>query len=559
MKQEFENARVKGFLHADGRRMVNGCGEEVLLRGWGMGNWNNPEGFMLGGSSHFNLPQNGEIQHMGRLDRGRSMDLILRETCGTVFAGEFWKKWHRAYLSEGDIRLLHELGYNSVRLPIRACCFLEEEPGIHYNEDSFAMLEKVLDWCEAYQVYAVIDLHAAAGAQSCLPCDDGPDNAPHLFLDEESAERTIVLCEEIARRLAGRWIVGAYDYINEPLSAMAPNAELEEKLRSFYLELVSRVRKLDKNHMFLLNGTMFSSKVHIFDRNFDPECNNWGISIHCYGARPEVASFGSALRKSRELNVPVWMGETGGENEWMSSLYELLLEHHIGFNIWCWKSAEGSGCAGTLRFQLPEGWELIRNYAENGGPKPSYAHAQELWEEYLERVKVENCRVERENQAFILRNGSFSLPGVCYDALPEGSFRGSGWYGGFTKYRAADRMDIVYPDSWEPGPMPMGNPREDEEFSRMVLCLHAGDYAGYTVRSAASDRTVKLEYRAESPAEVRVSLDGDVLFEGTLPLCPEFSLETAGVVEAGRMGQVRVEDISGSLLLRRVRFETREG
>ena len=70
------------------------------------------------------------------------------------------------------------------------------------------------------------------------------------------------------------------------------------------------------------------------------------------------------------------------------------------------------------------------------------AHAQEIWEEYLERIKVENCRVERENQAFILRNGSFSLPGVCYDALPEGSFRGSGWYGGFTKYRAADQMCI---------------------------------------------------------------------------------------------------------------------
>ena len=65
--------------------------------------------------------------------------------------------------------------------------------------------------CIRDRVYAVIDLHAAAGAQSCLPCDDGPDNAPHLFLDEESAERTIVLCEEIARRLAGRWIVGAYD------------------------------------------------------------------------------------------------------------------------------------------------------------------------------------------------------------------------------------------------------------------------------------------------------------------------------------------------------------
>ena len=80
---------------------------------------------------------------------------------------------------------------------------------------------------------------------------------------------------------------------------MAPNAELEEKLRSFYLELVSRVRKLDKNHMFLLNGTMFSSKVHIFDRNFDPECNNWGISIHCYGARPRLLPSAVRCGKSR--------------------------------------------------------------------------------------------------------------------------------------------------------------------------------------------------------------------------------------------------------------------
>ena len=46
----FTNDRVKGFLHADGRRMINGDGEEVILRGWGMGNWCNPEGWMVGGT-----------------------------------------------------------------------------------------------------------------------------------------------------------------------------------------------------------------------------------------------------------------------------------------------------------------------------------------------------------------------------------------------------------------------------------------------------------------------------------------------------------------------------
>ena len=49
----FTNDRVKGFLHADGRRMINGDGEEVILRGWGMGNWCNPEGWMVGGTPMF--------------------------------------------------------------------------------------------------------------------------------------------------------------------------------------------------------------------------------------------------------------------------------------------------------------------------------------------------------------------------------------------------------------------------------------------------------------------------------------------------------------------------
>lgn len=35
-----------------------------------------------------------------------------------------------------------------------------------YNEDSFAMLDDVLDWCETYQVYAVVDFHAATAGQS---------------------------------------------------------------------------------------------------------------------------------------------------------------------------------------------------------------------------------------------------------------------------------------------------------------------------------------------------------------------------------------------------------
>lgn len=191
----YDKERVRGFLHNQDGIIVNDFGEEVILRGWGMGNWDNPEGFMLGTQSGFGLFEPGKYAPMGRMDRGRSMDQILRETCGTKYAEEFWKRWRRLYLTEEDIALLSRRGYNSVRLPIRAGSFLYEEPGITYNEDSFAMLNDVLDWCETYQVYAVVDFHAATAGQSGIPCDDGVDNGQHLYDDEESMERMFLLME----------------------------------------------------------------------------------------------------------------------------------------------------------------------------------------------------------------------------------------------------------------------------------------------------------------------------------------------------------------------------
>lgn len=369
----YDHARVKGFLHNENGIMVNGDGEEVILRGWGMGNWDNPEGFILGIQSGFEPFTPGKYAPMGRMDRGRAMDNILRETCGTKYTEEFWKRWRRAYLTEADIRLLSERGYNSVRLPIRAWSFLYEEPGITFNEDSFSMLNDVLDWCEKYRVYAIIDLHAATAGQSGIPCDDGMDNCQHFYDDEESMERMHILMEEFMHRYRDRWIIGGYDCINEPLSMTPRLAELTPVLVKFYEDMIRRCRAIDKNHMFLLNGAQFSTLTYMFDHDFDPECHNWGISLHAYEmVVPEVASIAEVLRTCKKLGICLWMGETGGRNEhaWQTTMYEILAEYHAGYNLWCWKTVKGAGCASVLNFTVPEEWHLITDYAMRGGPRP---------------------------------------------------------------------------------------------------------------------------------------------------------------------------------------------
>lgn len=39
MIDQINRSRVKGFLRAEGTRVVNEEGEEIILTGWGLGNW----------------------------------------------------------------------------------------------------------------------------------------------------------------------------------------------------------------------------------------------------------------------------------------------------------------------------------------------------------------------------------------------------------------------------------------------------------------------------------------------------------------------------------------
>ena len=372
MSNPCSRSRVKGFVRADGRWMVNGDGEHIVLRGYGAGNWTNPEGFMVGGTRGFNTPYN----RPQLMDRARSMDEAIRELCGSDYAKKFWPQWYRKHLGERDIEAMAELGYNSVRLVLNGAAFLFEEPGIHWNEDTFEMLDQVLDWCEQYKVYAILDLHAAPGGQSCGGCDNGVDNVPHLFLDEENWERAIVLWEEFARRYKDRWIVAGYDLLNEPLN----NEEwftVKDKLMAFYDDLIPRIRAIDKKHMLTIEGPMWSTMMEIFDHDYDPEVRNWCIHIHNYGFQPQLNEIMAVLDRAEEFNVPIWMGEGGSGNANNAAFLELLATEGIGYALWCWKSASPLdpngrrfGGGGPANYKLPDGWQQIFDYCDHGGPKP---------------------------------------------------------------------------------------------------------------------------------------------------------------------------------------------
>ncbi|RYD87225.1 MAG: glycosyl hydrolase family 5, partial [Sphingobacteriales bacterium] len=141
--------KAQGYLKANGKRIVNEKGENVLLRGIGLGGWMLQEGYMLG------LYAEGQQYKI----RERIEALTSKQQ-----ADEFYAAWLNNHTTKADIDSLKAWGFNSVRLPMHYNLYtlpIEAEPVAGKNtwlDKGFAMTDSLLAWCKANNMYLILDL-----------------------------------------------------------------------------------------------------------------------------------------------------------------------------------------------------------------------------------------------------------------------------------------------------------------------------------------------------------------------------------------------------------------
>ncbi|MBQ3816440.1 MAG: cellulase family glycosylhydrolase [Clostridia bacterium] len=406
INEKLSRDRVSGFLRNEGGRIVNGRGEEILLCGMGVGNWLLPEGYMwkLG----------------GRYTRPASIEGLVRHLAGSEYAARFWKTFRENYITESDVRAMAEAGFNSVRLPVNWRIVMEDEPGIRWRGDGFALIDRFLGWCEKWKLYVCLDLHGAPGGQTGHNIDDSWDDIPRLFTDTESdaREKTLALWQQFARRYRDRWIIGMYDLLNEPVRTPMEGTkelpDLSEELRAFYRDCIRAVREIDGWHMFSLESVFWASRADFFTERFD---DNAAAHFHRYWCPPDITVLRDFLAVRERLGIALYLGETG-ENDlrWFAAMYPLALANDIGVNIWPWKKMETGNSPCSVK--KPAGWDWITGFAR-GGDRPSYARAQAIFDEYLENIRFENCEWRPAVIPSITRS-----PGCVFKACDGVSFSG---------------------------------------------------------------------------------------------------------------------------------------
>ena len=493
MIEAMKRDRVKGFLDVKGKKIVNEDGQEVILTGWGLGNWLLNEGYMW-------CSRGSE-----RFDRPRRIEAVIEELTGKTYADRFFQKFRENYITEEDIRYMAELGYNSVRIPIMSRLFMEEGEHIVFLEEGFRYLDRCLDWCEKYRLYAFIDLHGAPGGQTGANIDDCVDDMPRLFIDQYQFDKGIALWKEIAARYCDRWIVGGYDLLNEPIRPMRAEKDIDvdylvPRLKEFYEKSIRAIREIDKKHLFSIEGHHWASETAVFCKKYDPKMV---IHFHRYACLPDKTCLMQFQEIADQWNCPLWLGETG-ENipEWFTALYPLAANMGIGYNIWPWKKMDTHNSPCSVK--KPKDWDCIIDYTF-GAAHPGYEKARRILDEYLENMKLQNCELLPEVSASVLRQPGCTIRGVDFDEFPGigNSFSGSRKEENPYDFRRGTYMRIV-----DKEPMREKQFGFDCNWQRFVLELVQGEHAGYSLYDIHQGDTIQLEYEGMEEGICSIFQDG---------------------------------------------------
>ncbi|MDD5151217.1 MAG: cellulase family glycosylhydrolase [Flavobacterium sp.] len=363
------------FLHTSGQDMVNQSGEKVYLKGVGLGNWLLPEGYMW--------------KFGGLGDRPRKIEKVVEDLIGKEKANHFWKIYRQNYITESDIQRIAELGFNSVRPALNSRLFLTEGENSVYLEEGFQLIDSLVSWCKKHKIYVIIDMHGAPGGQTGANIDDSANDIPELFTDKKYEEQLVNLWVKIAERYKDEPVIAAYDLLNEPLPIGTGAADkYKHLLIPVYKHITSEIRKVDQKHMITLEGFNWANDWSLFDKPFD---SNVFYQFHYYcWARPDnLNDINGYLIKRKELNTPIWVGETGEKGNaiyWATTQY--FDANNIGFSFWPWKKMDTKNTPYSIK--KPDNWDLISEYTKEGS-KPDSVVAEKAFNDLLENIKIANC------------------------------------------------------------------------------------------------------------------------------------------------------------------------
>ncbi len=373
------NLFAQEALRADGKIIENTSNKEVILKGVNLGQWLLMEGFMSGSA--------GDIT---QVDMKRK---IYNDGKSRAYIESLFDQYRANYITKADIDYIAAMGFNCVRLPIHYELFLtdlqrEERSDVIYtdgtakqaaytdyktklgswvtnnelavspNIDGFTIIDSLVSWCKAKNIYIVLDMHAIPGTIGSTRNITDEVYAPlDFFNDFNNRSALYRIWDKISERYKNENTICMYDLINEPhqrinnVLTSFSSAQMTT-LRNAYNQIINDIRSNDDNKLILLQGDSYGNdyiqnNVSLFPSDFTNQAN-LVYNIHRYradnsltamGATGNLSTLGNASAFRNTYNVPLFVGETGLDDDYarLQGNYEAFAALGIGWTLWTFK------------------------------------------------------------------------------------------------------------------------------------------------------------------------------------------------------------------------------
>lgn len=377
------------FFKTSGTQILNRQGDPVVIRGYGLGGWLLPEGYMF---------------KIGEFGASRIYEKV-EELLGPSETERWIKEFRDNYVTEKDIELMKEWGVDHVRIPFHYNLFYDIEKD-EFVQEGFERIDKLLVWCKRNRVDVILDMHAAPGAQSDGPIADSDGEARFWTESEKYWPITIKIWEELARRYKDETIIIGYDIINEPVTP-APYGNVD--LARFYSQIIKAIRDIDNNHILFIEGNYWATT---FDYLYPPMDDNMVYAFHKYWNETDFGTIRYLITMRDQYNTPLWLGESGeNSNTWFYETISLVESFDIGWNWWTHKKLET--ITSPLSAPDNDNYGKVIRYWKNEGPRPSAAEAKDGLFSMVESLKLEN-NISRPDVVAALFSPSFNVQNQPY-------------------------------------------------------------------------------------------------------------------------------------------------
>ena len=328
MENKFIQAKKGEFL-------LNG--RPLVLRGLAVGSWMNIENFMI------RMPGNEQ-----------NIRKTFAEVYGKEKAEKFFDDYLASFLAEDDFIFIKSLGVNVLRFALNYRHFEDDQEPGKFKEEGFKHLDRVLELCRKYGIFAILDMHSVPGGQNSDSHSGSDTGIPKFWEEGSFRDRTIRLWGHIAKRYQDETIIAGYDLLNEPNFVSDKDA-----FNDFYEKVIQEIRRFDQNHIVFLEGDNWSKDFSLFKHLGGDQ---QALSFHLYPGQHGRLEDDSEERKAKlekilmefvelreKTGMPLWIGETGGHfpKDRIAEGFVLVREgldlfekYGISWTFWSYKDAK---------------------------------------------------------------------------------------------------------------------------------------------------------------------------------------------------------------------------